>query len=593
MNYIYETRKIGEIVTCKLNQQYFLPAIQRPYVWEVEQIEKLFDSLMKEYPINTFLIWNPPMEDKDKWHTYRFVQHFKQGEISNEEADLSNTSEIHLVLDGQQRLTSLFIALSGSYRVLKKYKRKHMEKSYVRQELYLNLLKNADEEQTAEEEVEGVTYGFQFIDPDRVRNSREEYWFRVSDILCIRNSDKLEDKIDDLGDALDRIGVTGDGKKVARKNLRRLHTVIWNESAISLCVVKQSTYDEVLDIFVRANDGGTKLSKSDLLMSLVTLNWKDFNARDELVTLLNEINFDLPLRNNFDRDFILRSALLFCGQKYVFKVDSFTRDNLEHIQDNWIQVKKALNRAIALVNSFGISNSKGNLTSNNSIMPIAYYVFVLLKKHGSDDVLNTILMRNKRKIRIWLVSSLFSGVFAGAGDMTVVKATRIIREQLERSNDYPAYELASGLSYRRKNVLFDEERIEEFMSLSQKDRIHRICLQMLYKQDEWESDSRMREYVFDPSLNRRVEGSADHDDQLHQVGNMVLLDQVESVELKALGSEEWLATRTPFQRMEHHLPDSQQCDFDDFESVIAARKKLIASYLNSIFSPNESKQIFA
>jgi hypothetical protein len=74
---------------------------------------------------------------------------------------------------------------------------------------------------------------------------------------------------------------------------------------------------------------------------------------------------------------------------------------------------------------------------------------------------------------------------------------------------------------------------------------------------------------------------------------MVLLNQVESMELKVLGSEEWLATRTPDQRTEHHLPVSQQCDFDDFESVIAARKKLIANYLNSIFSPNESEQIFA
>ena len=61
------------------------------------------------------------------------------------------------------------------------------------------------------------------------------------------------------------------------------------------------------------------MSKSDLLMSLVTLNWDEFHARDELVALLNEINFGLSIPNNFDRDFILRSALLSCGQKYVFK----------------------------------------------------------------------------------------------------------------------------------------------------------------------------------------------------------------------------------------------------------------------------------
>ena len=65
------------------------------------------------------------------------------------------------------------------------------------------------------------------------------------------------------------------------------------------------------------------------------------------------------------------------------------------------------------------------------------------------------------------------------------------------------------------------------------------------------------------------------------------------MELKTLGSEEWLATRTAAQRMKHHLPDSQKCDFDDFESVITARKKLIAKHLNSIFSLSESKQTIA
>src|SRR4051812_19581772 len=108
----------------KINSEYFIPAIQRPYVWEVEQIERLFDSLMKEYPISTFLLWKPPSENRATWHTYEFTRDFKHGDLHSAEADLSRCSEIHLVLDGQQRLTSLFIGLKGSYRVRPKYKRK-------------------------------------------------------------------------------------------------------------------------------------------------------------------------------------------------------------------------------------------------------------------------------------------------------------------------------------------------------------------------------------------------------------------------------------------------------------------------------------
>jgi uncharacterized protein with ParB-like and HNH nuclease domain len=586
MDYTYKSETIADTIA-KLNSIYFIPAIQRPYVWEAEQIEKLFDSLMKEYPISTFLVWQPPAGNKNNWHTYRFVQHFKYGEIHNEEADLAQSPDVHLVLDGQQRLTSLYIGLNGSYRIRPKYKRKYSENSYIRQKLYLNLLKNPEDGESADEEVEGVTYGFQFH-AEAVRNSSTQYWYPVAEILDINNFDKLEDRVDSLSEALDKFGVSSETNKIARKNLKRLHKVIWDDKTISICTVKQPTYDKVLDIFVRANDGGTKLSKSDLLMSLVTLNWRNFDARDELIRLLNEINLGLSSQNDFDRDFILRSALLFSGQKYVFKVDSFTRENLAHIEANWLHVKAALPRAISLVNSFGISNSKGNLTSNNSIMPIAYYVFNLQKKHESQDVIDTLLLQNKRKIRIWLVSALFSGVFAGAADSTVVKATRILREQIESGNDFPAYELAMGLSHRRKNALFDEERIEEFLMLSGKDRVHRICLQMLYEHDEWERDSRKREYIFAPSTAETLVGyKFDDEDEVHRISNMVFLDEEELSELKVLGSEEWLATRNPAQRVWHTLPDQKQCDFGDFGSVIAARKKLISDRLTSILLPKQ------
>lgn len=586
MNYTsYENRTIAEMIA-KVNSEYFIPAIQRPYVWEVEQIEKLFDSLMKEYPISTFLLWKPPTENKGNWHTYRFAQHFKYGEIHNEEADLTKSPEVHLVLDGQQRLTSLFIGLAGSYRVRPKYKRKRIESSYIRQALFLNLLKNPDCAEN-EDEVEGVTYGFQFVDPEKVKNTQSEYWFRVGDILEMDTLDKLEDRIDLLGDELDTLKVELDQKKIARRNLKRLYTVIWEHRTISACIVKQPSYDKVLDIFVRANDGGTKLSKSDLLMSLVTLNWRNFDARDELVRFLNEINDDLTTPNNFDRDFLLRSALLFCGQKYVFKVDSFTKDNLLQIEDNWPMVKKAVRSAVQLVNSFGISNYKGNLSSNNSVMPIAYYIFQLLKKYQSDEVVESITDKNRSAIRTWLVTALFSGVFAGAADSTVVKATKIVRDHIAYEDAFPARAIAENLSHRRKNALFDNERVEEFLSLSVADRVLPICLQLLYPQDDWEQDGRHRSFIFSPAEiatnGLSVEQREDLREDAQRIANMVLLDQDEQEELKTLGWEEWLATRTPFARGWHLLPGPSDCDFDDFLSFIEARKLIIQEKLGGLF----------
>ena len=286
MNYTsYETHTIAETMA-KINREYFIPAIQRPYVWEVEQIERLFDSIMKEYPISTFLLWKPPVENRATWHTYQFAQDFKYGELHSEDADLSKSQDMHLVLDGQQRLTSLFIGLYGSYRVRPKYKRKNQENSYARQLLFLNLVKNA-ETSAEEDEVEGVTYGFAFRDEAKIRNSATEYWMPVSRVLDLEGLDQLEDATEDLVEKMDDLGASLESKRTAKRNLKRLHAVVWEQRTISACIVKQSSYDKVLDIFVRANDGGTKLSKSDLLMSLVTLNWQHFDARHDIVQFLS------------------------------------------------------------------------------------------------------------------------------------------------------------------------------------------------------------------------------------------------------------------------------------------------------------------
>ena len=100
---------------------YWLPNIQRQFVWKEEQIEKLYDSILREYPIGSLLIWRT----KDPIKLRSFIKNFKSGlKITDFFQALTNT-EKHLVLDGQQRLQSLFIGLKGMY---------------SGKELYLNIL---------------------------------------------------------------------------------------------------------------------------------------------------------------------------------------------------------------------------------------------------------------------------------------------------------------------------------------------------------------------------------------------------------------------------------------------------------------------
>ncbi len=109
----YESKKISEVVT-ELNINFFLPHIQRELVWTDKQIYRLFDSLLRGYPIGTFLFWKI-QDKKDEIAKLEFIKDYKKKESKNSVNSEIDKPYYWLVLDGQQRLQSFYIALRGSY----------------------------------------------------------------------------------------------------------------------------------------------------------------------------------------------------------------------------------------------------------------------------------------------------------------------------------------------------------------------------------------------------------------------------------------------------------------------------------------------
>src|SRR6202521_4901270 len=100
----------------QVNRDIYLPAIQREFVWGAERIERLFDSIMADFPIGSFLYWRLEQKNKDQWPVYEFIREFDEEAPHNPSASMAGiTRDITLVLDGQQRITSFFIGLRGSY----------------------------------------------------------------------------------------------------------------------------------------------------------------------------------------------------------------------------------------------------------------------------------------------------------------------------------------------------------------------------------------------------------------------------------------------------------------------------------------------
>jgi uncharacterized protein with ParB-like and HNH nuclease domain len=108
--------RVNDIIR-QINRDIYLPAIQREFVWGPDRIERLFDSIMADFPIGSFLYWKLEQRNKDQWPIYEFIRDIDRESPHNPAANMAGiTKDINLVLDGQQRITSLYIGLRGSYR---------------------------------------------------------------------------------------------------------------------------------------------------------------------------------------------------------------------------------------------------------------------------------------------------------------------------------------------------------------------------------------------------------------------------------------------------------------------------------------------
>ena len=169
-----------------------MPAIQRDYEWDAGRIEWLFDSLMREYPISSFLFWEVRGESSvGRYKFYKFLNAYREDfKIRGDERIISSDDRFWAVLDGQQRLTSLFIGFYGSYAWRVAYGRKDIDSETSRptRRLYLNLSRIFAEE----DDEQGRRYDFQFKTDlesqhaDLYTDAANNQWFRVGMILSLR-----------------------------------------------------------------------------------------------------------------------------------------------------------------------------------------------------------------------------------------------------------------------------------------------------------------------------------------------------------------------------------------------------------------------
>ena len=352
----------------RLNRKFFLPSLQREFVWDDRQIIRLFDSIMRGFPISSFLFWQPRAGSATHWTTYKFIEEIRDGGSHNAVANLNGVSRPVFVLDGQQRLTALNIGLRGTYVAKEKYRRWDNPDAWKRKRLFLDVLHQSRTDDAKEDEGADVRYRFVFqeLPPSPTKRS---CWFEVGKILHCPTRRSLTVKVRQLLRTLPRTA-SKNARATVRQTLARLQEAIFKDAVIFFHTETLPDYGRVLDIFVRANEAGTRLTKSDLLLSTLISNWENPDARQEIHDFVDRLNEYLGRDNDLDKDFVIKSCFFLCDLPIRYNITSFTRDNLKKVERQWPRIKLALENCVKLVNRFGIDRT--NLTSANALFPIAH-----------------------------------------------------------------------------------------------------------------------------------------------------------------------------------------------------------------------------
>ena len=496
----------------------FLPHIQRPFVWDEDQMLKLFDSLMRNYPIQTLLFWRT----KDEIKARRFMDQIEW------DADLSDFYDTNVskkgnektfVLDGQQRLQTLYaifygaIATPGNQRAAAFF----------------------DTTSGVAPDEQGLLF--------KLRFSTEALgmpWYRVADVIGRDNqtvADEIADRINESLDAIEKTKIekdresTDDAKareKRVRRNMGQLVSLLREEKHFWVQeldgVANDFPYKKVLDIFVRVNSGGTKLDSSDLMFAAMKEGWSAIEqVIEETTELLNGVNLQ------FDKTFPLKCMLVAHGRGAEASPEKFTDASgdklLKEIENNWDKSEATFRQLCDFMQQELKVYSDKVIRSYNSLIPLFDYLYHNPKPTEASRTL----------MRAYYYKAQLFGWYSQSTD-TVINALHSIVGKTQ-PDCFPLDEV--------KKYFHDRRNVTELTRSTLGDsRVRLILLNLIYVDQMGSSP-----------FNVKFKGNEPHVDHIYPKHALRSKLNLESVDINHLGNFRFVGA-TDNIRKRAELPDS-------------------------------------
>lgn len=567
----YTPIRVSDLIR-QINQDIYVPAIQREFVWGPDRIERLFDSIMSEFPIGSFLCWRLEQKNKNMWPIYEFIRDFDEEHPHCPPASMAGINkDIILVLDGQQRITSLFIGLRGSYR--------YFFYRWRNTRLYLNLLKPPMPD---DNNPEALTYGFAFRENANPIGNEPQLWYLVGRILEF--PDDSEDAKLDMESQL--AALPEEQRQNANRLINRLHNRIHTTLVGNYYEEKKQDYDRVLQEFVRANSAGMTLGYSDLLLSTATAKWENLDARKEIYGFTDKEINKVGDGYNFGKDFVLKACLYLTENLPIqYKVKNFNKTNLLLIEGNWETIKIFLSTTVRLISRFGFTVK--NVVAPLALLPIAFY----LMKRGNPSFDTSSKAEDadaQVAIRRWFIISTLKNAFGGSSDTTLTRLRELLN-MTGPTTPFPADALYTSLGIEPG---LNDEEINRILGYGHQGRYTYLILSLLYPDRDWRDALFQEDHIY-PQAEfgvRSLKNIRGYDEakvqsymsKYNTLANLELLTKFENLSKNATPFEQWIKTRYAECGKQHLIPYLDSYNLDFFEEFIQARTVLIKERLKRL-----------
>jgi len=332
-----DSKKYTDLISEIQKGQIKVPKFQRNFVWSLDKTAKLLDSILKGYPIGTFILW----ETNERLNDIKNIGNLELPAIPDD-------IKVQYVLDGQQRITSLYAAFLGA-KIQKEGEKKITDYSEIYVDLDGDVENNDDQIVISEKPEEGA-----FITLHEILNF---------------NDNLLEIK-----------------EKYTDEQFKRIHQYSQTFSTydFSTIVLRKEDIDSAIEVFTRINTGGQTLTLFEIMSAKTYDEEQDFDMEDRFQKLLKEL--EERKYDTISSSVILSVISLIlsknkeCKRKVILQLDK------QAIIDIWDDVISALKESVDYFRSVYRIPVSAILPYDSLLVPFAYFFYFQKEKPKGEQI---------------------------------------------------------------------------------------------------------------------------------------------------------------------------------------------------------------